>query len=246
MRLFFRLHIGIVFLCLALAPNNMTSGATVDFADQEGQSVLFTDITEVNGQADPSFSLFGGVSAMDNSLDFDAYNLRGETRDGFVAQNGRLSLTAASKAGSLITAITVSQSGFASTSGDAFSNIDLGGSVTIDGDRAPNVSTSFSKTSAAGDGFDSEFWEREFVFVFDPTDEVRVDLNNMLFASAGAASVSTLESNGLLIQVDTLPGTIEGQIDVTSAPEPGSGLAIGCIAGWMAIRRRRGNQYMTS
>jgi hypothetical protein len=231
-----------MFLCLALAPINRTSGAIVNFANQEGQAVSFTNITEVNGNADPSFSLFGGVSAMGNSLDFDAFNLRGATQDGFVSQNGRLSLIASWQPGSLITSITVSENGFASTFGDAFSNIDLGGSVTIDGNRSPNVMTSFTKASEAGDGFDLEFWEREIVFSFDPTDEVRLDLNNMLFVSAGASSIGTLETNGLLIQIDTLLGTLEGPIDITAAPEPGSGLAIGCIAGWMAIRRRRGNQ----
>jgi hypothetical protein len=242
MRLFFGLPIGIGLLCLALTSNNTTWGAMVGFADQEGPTVLFTDITEINGSPDSSFSLFGGVSTTGNSLDFDAFNMRGEASGGFVSENGRLSLTASSKSGSLISAITVSQSGFGSTFGEAYSNIDLGGSITINGDRSPNASTSFTKTSAAGDGFASEFWEREFVFVFDPTDEVRLDLNNMLFASAGAGSVATLETNGLLIQVDTLPGSTEGPIDVTTVPEPGSALAIACIGALLAVRQRRGSE----
>ena len=239
MRLFFRLPIGFVFLCLTLSSISTVNGATVGFADQAGPTVMFTDITEVNSNADPSFSMFGGVSAMNDTLDFDAFNFRGEATDGFDSLNGRLSLTASSKPGSLISAITVSQSGYASTFGEVFSNVDLGGSVTIDGDRSPNLSTSFTKTSVAGDGFDSEYWEREFTFSFDPTDEVRMDLNNMLFVSAGLASIGTLEANGLLIVVESSPGTIVGTVDVSALPEPSSGLALGCVVGLLAVRRRQ-------
>jgi hypothetical protein len=229
MCLFSHLPIGFGLLCLAtLGP---VSGATIEFLDQAGDNVSFSNIIEVNGSADPSFSLFGGVSTMNDTLDFDAFNLRVEPVSGFEFDNGRLSLSAISDFGSLIESIKISQSGFATTLGEASANLDLGGSVTIDGVRSATASTSFSKDSSAGDSFDSEFWERELIFSFAPTDEVRLDINHSIFASVASGALGTLEANGLLIEVNTT--------SATALPEPSSWLALGGIGGTLTLRRFR-------
>ncbi len=236
MRLISRLPTGLLFLCFTLAAIGSADAAIVNFADQIGDDVVFTDITEVNGSADPSYSLFGGVSTMANTLDFDSFNFSGETSSGFNSESGRLSLTASSNLGSLISSLTISESGYASTFDESFVQVDLGGSVTIDGILSPSMSTSYTKSSSAGDGFASEFWERSFTFSFAPTDEVRIDLNNALFASA--SGFGNVEVNGLLLQVNTIPGTIDGTVGASAVPEPGSGFALACIAGILAVRRR--------
>jgi hypothetical protein len=229
MCLFSHLPIGFGLLCLAtLGP---VSGATIEFLDQAGDNVSFSNIIEVNGSADPSFSLFGGVSTMHDTLDLDAFNLRVEPVSGFEFENGRLSLSAISDSGSLIESIKISQSGLATTLGEASANVDLGGSVTVDGVRSATASTSFSKDSSAGDSFDSEFWERELIFSFAPTDEVRLDINHSIFASVASGALGTLEANGLLIQVNTTTAT--------ALPEPSSWLALGGIGGTLTLRRFR-------
>ena len=234
---FSNLPIGIGLLCLAtIGP---VSGATIEFLDQSGDSVSFSNITEVNGSTDSSFSLFGGVSTMNDTLDFDAFNLRVEPVSGFEFDDGRLSLSAISDSGSLISSIKISQSGLATTLGEASANIDLGGSVTVDGVRSPTASTSFTKDSSAGDSFDSEFWERELIFSFSPTDEVRLDINHSIFASVTSGALGTLEANGLLIQVNTIAGTIGGSTTAIALPEPSSWLALGGIGGTLTLRRFR-------
>ena len=236
MRLFSDIPIALGFLCICLVTAGSADGATYGFVDQAGDNVTFSDITEVNTGSDPSFTLFGGVSTMTDTLDLDAFNLRAEPKSGFEFKNGRLSLTAMSNPGSQITSIKISESGFGTTLGEASINVDLGGSVTVDGVRSPTASTSFTKDSSAGDGFDSEFWERDLLFSFTPTDEVRLDLNNSLFASLGSGSLAAVEASGLLIQINTIN---DGTVTVSAVPEPSSCFAIACVGGLLPLRRLR-------
>ena len=236
MRLFSDIPIGLGFLCICLMTVGPADGATYEFADQIGDNVTFSGITEVNTGSDSGFTVFGGVSTMIDTLDFDAFNLRAEPASGFEFENGRLSLTAMSNPGVQITSIKISESGFATTLGEASINVDLGGSVTVDGVGSPTASTSFTKDSSTGDGFDSEFWERELMFSFTPTDEVRLDLNNSVFASLGSGSLASVEASVLLIQINTI---IDGTVTVSAVPEPSSCFAIACASGLLPLQRLR-------
>jgi len=217
---------------------SVSHAGVIPFAPVSGTNVTFSDIVEFNGSP-PLPSLYAGLSVSGNTLVFgsELFAVNAASPNftppglGFDVVDSRISFTATADPGTLITSVVVRERGLSFTEGSGSqTNVNAGGFVTVGGTMLPSVSDTFSEVNA---GPTPTPWSLTLTFPVVPTNQVKFDFDNALFAALGNGTTAAIQKDEVAFEVITT--TAAGQV-----PEPTSAMIFAGTLGWLlSLRRRR-------
>lgn len=218
--------VAVLFTAFMLAAP--AKAATVFFPDQAGTSVTFTDLQEVNDSATPGYSLFAGITAYNDTLDFDAFNFRQDSLMVPPSLDGRLSFSVNALPGRMVTSVTVQEVGSYTTINEGIANFFLGGSAVGSQGGGADVASDMQTFAGAAGTISSGLWESTITFdSFPASDQVFIDIDNRLSAAGVGSDYAFIDKKLVLVSV------------TTAVPEPSSlAFLMGC-AGVLSTRRRK-------
>lgn len=218
----------VVVLFAALLMATPATAATINLPDQMGTNVTFTNITETSDDA-TTFSLFSGINAYNDTLDFDAFNFRQNSLALNPSLDGRLDFTVTAKPGQFIQRVIVREVGSYTTINDGIAQVFLGG-VGTGAQVGQGSSDSTTLNFGPGAGINSGLWDATISFDnFHQSEEVDIQLDNRLttIGDINLGDYAFLDKKLVLVTV------------LTNIPEPSSLAFLLGSAGMVAIRRRK-------
>jgi len=207
----------------------MVSSAKADtflFGPQAGTNVVFDDIRE---ETTTTFSLFSGLNAYNDTLDFDAFNFRQTSLSAAPSIDSRLSFTVNAVPGRFVTSVSIQEVGSYTTINQGVAEVFLGGVATSSGGGMPQLSSNTITVNGAAGQINSDLWNATITFDnFHGGEQVFIDLDNRLSAfGTNVSDYAFIDKKLVLVTV------------ATAVPEPSSlAFLMGCV-GVVATRRKR-------